>query len=329
MNPPHNLFPLLIVKTQRCLDKHFMGQAVNSTSFFLTKNVIDSFILERVVDKRTLFAHCLASCMMKGSLYGVGGFSVKVFLKVYGERNSGTTFIEKLLALNLPVKVLPGGVPKLLYRGLPYELFRDSWFFWTESRNLGWKHGIPVPGLIRNFMAKHRLIVVAICKNPYAWLLSFYRHPYHLVKKWGSFSAFLEAQCNVVRRENAKGLFQNPVELWNVKNRALLELSKSKLPVILLRYEDVLAAPEIAVENVASISKLKMNDAFQGVYFSTKREDNRHFEEYRSYYLDEKWRTNLSEENVRRINRDLDHKLCGELGYELINPKISEGKDFY
>ncbi len=250
-------------------------------------------------------------------------------LKIFGERNSGTTFVQRLLAQNLPVRILPGGVPRIIYRGLPFEFVRDMWFRWTDRKNLGWKHGFPDVEKIRKFSAQRHLVVVCVCKNPYAYLLSLYRHPYHLNSTANSFLSFLKTPCPVVRREHAARAFQNPVELWNVKNRALLELSKSKLPVILLRYEDVLAAPEIAVENVASISKLKMNDAFQGVYLSTKGEDGRHFEEYRSYYLDEKWRTNLSEENVRRINRDLDHKLCGELGYEVINPKISEGKDFY
>jgi len=254
---------------------------------------------------------------------------VKTFLKVFGERNSGTTFIETLLAWNLPIRVLPGGVPRALYRGLPVEFVRDMWFYWTEKKNLGWKHGFPVECLIRGFAGRQSLAVVGVCKNPYSWLLSLHRHPYHLGKRCQTFADFLDVPCSVVRREHAKGSFQNPIELWNIKNRVLLKLSKSKLPVILLRYEDVLAAPEIAVKNVASISKLKMNDVFQGVYLSTKGEDGRHFEEYCSYYLDEKWRTNLSEENVKRINRDLDRKLCEELGYEVIDPKISEGKGFH
>lgn len=243
---------------------------------------------------------------------------------MFGERNSGTTFTEALLAGNLAMRVLPGGVPWLLYQGLPFEWVRDGWFYWTEKKNLGWKHGFPMENLIRDFAGKHPLAVVGVCKNPYSWLLSLYRNPYHLDGKCQTFTAFLKAPCSVVGREHAGEAFKNPIELWNAKNRAFFELSESELPVLLLRYEDILAEPEFSVERVASVCKLNRVKPFRGVELSTKGEKERHFEDYRSYYLDEKWRVELTEEDIERINRDIDSELCGKLGYAIICPETSE-----
>lgn len=241
------------------------------------------------------------------------------WLKVFGERNSGTTFVQSLLAQNLPVKILPGATPWILYRGFPFELVRDTWFWWTEKRNLGWKHRFPDEMNIREFSKKKQLLVVSVFKNPYAFLLSLFKRPYHLGLRSKTFTAFLREPCPVVRREHAKGAFNNPIELWNAKNRVLLDLSQLNLPVILLRYENVLADPEAAVERIGRVCHLKQTGLFRGVPCSTKRDRERSFEDFQSHYLNEKWQADLTREQVEIINDFLDIHLCRELGYAVLD----------
>jgi len=241
-------------------------------------------------------------------------------LKIFGERNSGTTFVQRLLAQNLPVRILPGGVPRVIYRGLPFEFVRDMWFRWTDRRNLGWKHAFPDVENIRKFSLRKPLAVVCVCKNPYAYLLSLFRRPYHLGFSEGNFFSFLNTPCSIVRRERAPGVFQNPVELWNSKNRAFLDLSLSNLPAMLLRYEDVLANPEAAVEKISRGFQLKRQGQFRGVYLSAKGDKGRKFDDFQLYYLKEKWRDELMQREVEFINRFLDADLCRDLGYDVLNP---------
>jgi len=244
---------------------------------------------------------------------------VRTWLKIFGERNSGTTFVQLLLEQNLPVKALPGGIPRFLYRALPFEFVRDVWFRCTDRNNLGWKHGFPDETSIRKFLNKKQLILVCVCKDPYSFLLSLFRRPYHLNLNGGTFTEFLESPYASVKREHAKAAFKNPVELWNAKNRALFDLSQLDLPVVLFRYEDVLADPEAAVERIGKVYHLKQTELFRGVPCSTKRDRERSFEDFRSHYLNEKWKDDLEREHVERINSSLDTDLCRELGYAVLD----------
>lgn len=57
---------------------------------------------------------------------------------------------------------------------------------------------------------------IAVAKNPYAWLLSMYRRPYHA--KNNSYPDLLEFITNpweTMGRENHNVAFKDPVEMWN------------------------------------------------------------------------------------------------------------------
>ena len=86
-----------------------------------------------------------------------------VAVKVYGERNTGTNYLEKLVTANLDAYILSGIVPRRdpvtfvtrNLRALKPELFagwhekaRDWYFARNFSRDLGWKHMCPDVGRI-------------------------------------------------------------------------------------------------------------------------------------------------------------------------------------
>jgi len=77
-------------------------------------------------------------------------------IKIFGERNSGTTFCNIFLQKNLKnVEVLSGK--------------------YNKKDHLGWKHGFPN----KNLFNKKDTLFVFIIRDLYTWLNSMYHKPYH------------------------------------------------------------------------------------------------------------------------------------------------------
>jgi hypothetical protein len=239
-------------------------------------------------------------------------------LKLYGERNTGTNYLHRLLALNLEVHLLPGVVPSYLRRLFPRsELARDLYFALTFGRNLGWKHALaPSPREIgTTSIYSPRLFFVTLTKNPYAWLLSLYRRPYHYRGQASSFEAFLAAPWQPVRRARAPGVYDNPVVMWNQKNASYLRLAAGA-PTINLRYVDLLSNPGRTLAQIASTWDIAWKvPEFKNVEESTKEKREKDFAYYQDYYLGQRWREELSEGQLALVNRHLDPGLMEAFGY--------------
>ena len=158
------------------------------------------------------------------------------FIKIYGERNTGTNYVSALVALNLAATQVPGGIPpgvRRIHRALPgHQWVRDLYFACTHRRNLGWKHCVPDPDERRLHTWKGEpgaLVFVTLTKNPYAWLLSLHRRPYHPAHPRGlDFLTFLQTPWRTFGRDNmGRARLASPVELWNAKNRAYLALART------------------------------------------------------------------------------------------------------
>ena len=246
----------------------------------------------------------------------------KVKIKLYGERNTGTRYLERLLRLNLDAELLRGSVPIRLQRLFRYnEDLRDLFFWLTYRRNLGWKHAMaPDPGTAARARGGcESLVFVTLTKNPYSWLLSLYRRPYHFGGELSSFAEFLVSPWSTVRRERAGDGFRSPVDMWNQKNRAYLRLYELGR-VDNLRYEDLLADPEGTISRLCSrFSIERKSPRFLNVTESTKDRHRKDHDYYRRYYLEEQWRSELDREHLGIINRSLDVELLRAFGYEKID----------
>ena len=234
--------------------------------------------------------------------------------KLYGERNSGTNYVARLLEWNLAATQLPGVVPDrtlAILRRLPRrEWQRDLWWAAAYRRNLGWKHGIPPT------CAVERAHVVTITKNPYAWALSLHRRPHHPTHPQGlDLETFLATPWRTVGRDGLGRItLPSPVELWNAKNRAYVALGEGAMNV---SYEDVLRDPRSVVDRVADrFGIAKAPEYFRNPIEPTK-DPGRGFAFCRDYYLNERWRRALPSRAVRAINRELDVELARRFGYEI------------
>ena len=124
----------------------------------------------------------------------------RIYLKIFGERNTGTNYLQQLIKENLDVHLLPGSSPVWINK-LQSHLFGKNWlndfyFSLTFKSNLGWKHRLLK---LDDFTIDNvkDVFFITLTKNPYSWLLSLYRRPYHHYNsKTQSFSEFLISPWN-------------------------------------------------------------------------------------------------------------------------------------
>jgi hypothetical protein len=242
-------------------------------------------------------------------------------VKIYGERNTGTSYLEELLVRNLVVECLRGGVPRSIRRSFANsERARDWYFRVTQGKNLGWKHAY-VAKAAESRLADARadatdVLYLTLTKNPYAWLLSLYRQPYHAKQGYSNFGQFLTQPWKTVGRENAPPAFANPVEMWNLKNAAYLELGHSTTTVH-CRYEDLLADPLGFLEKLSCEHAIQTRqNPFENVLEAMKRQGRgKTFDDYRTYYLEQRWLAELDDACIELINERLDFKVLAQFGY--------------
>lgn len=185
-------------------------------------------------------------------------------LKIYGERNTNINYLSSLIELNLDIKQLPSVVP---YRALKLqeslpgnEWLKDLYFYLTYRTNLGWKHSRipPISKLLKNQILKYNLSFITLTKNPYSWLLSLYRQPYHqYYTEKPNFTTFLTTPWKTVNRENCPAVIENPIELWNIKNNSYLTLSEFKC--LNFSSESLFINPESIIDTISNTFDIKKN----------------------------------------------------------------------
>lgn len=233
-------------------------------------------------------------------------------LKLYGERNSGTNYLEQLLATNFEVRLLPGVAPRWFVRRFPLERHRDLYFAATRRFNLGWKHML-VPSQLP---AKPKRLVVCLTRNPYAWLLSTFRSPHHATRTYAGFDDFLRSPWQTLPRERAAAVYPSPVALWNAKHAAYLALRRTTA-AILLRYEDLVRDPLGVLEDLSREHGIAVRRRpLVNVLASTRRRTpERDYAFLRAYFAEERWRDELTAEQRRFIDAALEPSVMQDLGY--------------
>jgi len=158
-----------------------------------------------------------------------------------GERNSGTRYLRQLLGKNLPLPHMRLPVPDEELFAMS-EAEKDAAFIESEREFWGWKHACAptVAHLAVHPDSSRAVLFVVTSKNPYSWLLSMWRHPYHYIgAKPATFDQFLRRPWGVLGRERFVGCggvegspsesrqqhFNSPVDMWNRKLRSFAQLS--------------------------------------------------------------------------------------------------------
>ncbi|HCQ28776.1 MAG TPA: hypothetical protein DIU39_00720 [Flavobacteriales bacterium] len=219
---------------------------------------------------------------MIARLFGTNNKKVKVF----GERNSGTIYLEKLLVKNFKVDI-------------------------ADYFTLGWKHRL-APHKEELDKIEDDIIYLILVKNPYAWLRSMHRKPYHQEQlKQLSFNQFIEFPY---------GDYENPVKMWNAKYRAYLHMNEYAKNFALIKYEELLETPE----EILSGLKEKFNLKTTLYWFSDIQHQltNNHGELkkkfHKNYYLKEKWKSEYKPETIALVNKYIDNDLMQQFDYKIL-----------
>ena len=244
------------------------------------------------------------------------------YIKIYGERNTNTNYLSKLIELNLHAIEVSGVSPKyirLLQKILPGEDYLIDYYFKKNiKKNLGWKHmnAENIDELKKYYYDDKNLSIITLTKNPYSWLLSLYKKPYHNKNVRNlSFIDFLKTPWKTVNRDNLSTKVNNPIELWNLKNRSYTNLKN----VLQINTEMLFEDPKNIINKISANYNIKKKDSFFKDYNKSTKDKSKDSKFYKNYYLSEKWKELLDKEAIEIINKSLDEKLMIFFNYEFIS----------
>lgn len=251
------------------------------------------------------------------------------WVKVFGERNTGTNFAEQLVALNHPgLGVLRHGTNDGLEQQaaafgsamapLVLERLIDARRAAEFPRNFGWKHAATTPAMLESAPIYPETVFLFITRNPFQFLASLWRRPYNVLMpggRPGDRSTFLRRPILANQRDGlAEGLIANPVRLWSLKTGAHMQTAAALGDrALLVRYEDLVEAPDLASGWLARHGH-PANGPLKVPARSTKG-DALTFQDYRDRVRNHDPGADFPAPDRRFIREQLDGDLCGRLDY--------------
>ena len=254
-----------------------------------------------------------------------------LFTKVFGERNTGATYLGKLVDKNFATDSLRGdfGVDRRVMRLVlqsykpkerPFHANRmqDEYHERILYSDFGWKHAAPPIDVIRAAPHSQSTLFLLITKHPVRFLTSLHARPENTL--WHhdemSFDKFITTPWPVAVRDNV-GVeeLESPIELWNVKMRAYLRVIEAAENVIHIRYEDILSDFEQEMNRIAEYIP-KITPGYGNIRRSIKAKDNLRFEDFQRRYKYHKLKTDHKKRDLEFIYRKIDTDVMDALGYK-------------
>jgi len=248
-------------------------------------------------------------------------------VKIFGERNTSTNAVKKLVLANSSSRVLPSVVkelpakPDLNISMMPpnnqvraQEAFIDAMFEERRPRQ-AWKHTATNFDDVSDFEDVFTIIMV---RDPASWILALQRRPYHRLQRMpDDLAAFANHDWQTVARDRLNRAVLTPANLWNAKVSAYLgfleKLQASGCAHTVVRFED------FAVDQAAVFEKLRpfLPDVPETVTLiegSTKDSDKDR-DYYRRYYGEKQWLDKVDTNAREAINAAIDWEVAGKFGY--------------
>ena len=254
-------------------------------------------------------------------------------VKVLGERNSGTNLVERLLAANTSTPVIDNNISpraKRFFAALKQRTSRTTYHRLSEPMKdvlflrllrdqHGWKHAAVTERYLDRLPAE--LAVVAVTKDPYAWLLSLYRHPYHRRpvpdRATETLGDFLRRPWPTVRRERVDREYPTPVDLWNAKTRSYRLLDDHPRGIA-VRYESLTADIPGTLAAIAGACGLDLAEEIQVPERSVKRSGQRATEDIIEHYATRAFLDEYEAADIAFVNERLDPEVMAAFAYEYV-----------
>jgi len=256
-----------------------------------------------------------------------------LFTKVYGLRNTGATYLEKLVNKNFATDLLRGdfGVDKRVMRlvlqqykprlrPLENSKMRDQYHERILYSDFGLKHTAPPVDVIRAAPHASNTLFLLITKHPVFFLSSLHNRPENsLIKEEPEdFDRFLMAPWPVSPRDNVGAEpLESPIELWNAKMREYVRLMQVAENVIHIRYEDLLADFTGQMDRISEYIP-KITAGYGPIRRSIKSSDNLRMEDYQRKYKYHKIKTDYKKRDLEYIYRKVDDDVMAALDYRKV-----------
>lgn len=245
-------------------------------------------------------------------------------IKVFGERHTGTRAVIRMLYNHSCqrqgfTEAATGGQKRRWKKGFDKELYKDA-IEDIRRRNYGgvsaWKHAAPI---IDGSYAAQKRAVLFLVRDPYSWMVSFHRKPYHARAPVPQISAFLQQPWPTVQRDNVAAVLPSPMALWSEKLRAYRAfLQAAPVPAGVLHFEDFVLDPVAALG--AAMAGLGVDpNGLQALARPTKSWGVSEAERV-AHYKSEAWTSRLSPDAAALIAERVDWELAGYFGYKKRDP---------
>lgn len=245
-------------------------------------------------------------------------------VKIFGERNTATNALARVVTSNSRSRLLPS-----TENDLDRTASKNAWsgqrpadveaaldrIYDGVADTMAWKHAATNFDDVSPFQG---VLVLFCMKHPGSWLASLYRNPYHLLGDLPpNLDEFIDFQWRTVKRERLGEATMRPLELYNSKLDSYLNFARQLSSVgatsAFIRQEDLLLDPDRVFRTLGPLLasprqrfRMRQRSAKNGwlPLFVTKH-----------YYAKQRWKDSI-EGLEQEINRQVDWDLFGQLGYE-------------
>lgn len=250
------------------------------------------------------------------------------FVKVFGERNTGTNFVVQAMSTNAPhlvslthehSSILPSLAKRVplptAWHDRVYNAALDCQRAWEFRRNFGWKHAATDPAYLRAGPLFDRTLFIAMVRDPYYFLNSLYRRPYNILPRpSGSRAAFLGQPIRPNRRDRVgRGPLPSPMALWGLKAASYVNTAQQLPNMMVVRYEDVVTDFDAFFATLAAAG-LPLNTRLQ-VPMASSKGDPMTFADYAAKTRSFDPRGVFDADELGQIAAGLDRETCALLGY--------------
>ena len=256
-----------------------------------------------------------------------------LFTKIFGERNTGATYLEKLVNKNFATDLLRGdfGVDKRVLRLVlqqhkpkvrPAEASRlqDRYHERILYSDFGLKHAAPPVDVIRAAPHSANTLFLLITKHPVFFLSSLHHRPENplLPQEDLAFDQFLSQPWPVSERDNlGERDLESPIELWNRKMEAYVQLMSATENVLHIKYEDLLSDFPQQMDRIADFIP-NVSNGYAQIRRSVKASDNLRWEDYVRKYKYHKLKSDFKKRDLEYIYRKIDDDVMDALDYRKV-----------
>lgn len=256
-----------------------------------------------------------------------------LFTKIFGERNTGATYLGKVVDKNFATDLLRGdfGVDKRVMRLVlqaykPKERphhnnrLQDEYHERILYSDFGWKHAAPPIDVIQAAPHTHSTLFLMITKHPVHFLTSLHVRPENTLLGEDDlpFDKFITSPWPISHRDTLDGnVLENPMILWNKKMQAYLNLMQMAEHAVHIRYEDLLSDFEGQMDRISEHIP-KITAGYGNIRRSVRASDNMRYEDYQRRYKYHRIKTDYKKRDLEYIYRKIDKEVMTALGYREI-----------